>query len=512
MPIRITGLNSGLDTDSIVQELVSAYRTKKDKYVKEQTKLGWKQDAWKEMNNKIYSFYSKTLSNIQRIGNFTNKKKTTVSDATKATVSADSSVMNGSQTLEVKNLAKGGYLTGTQLAREDGEKITRSDTLGSLGVKDGTLTFKVGGETRTVEVKVDMKISDLTAALKEQGLSANFDTTQQRFFVQSSDTGTENDFEFVADAGSINTLMQLGIATEDQVKDNAGLTQDQLDKMDFAKKRDAEDAEIILNGATFTGSSNKFSINGLEITATGVTDGEMTITTATDVDGIYNMVKDFFKEYNELVNAMEKSYNAASAKGYEPLTDDEKSEMSDKEVEKWEAKIKDSILRRDGTLSSVMSTMTMAMSRTFEVDGKKYSLSSFGISTAGYFSRTENESNAFHIDGDQDDSVSSGNSDKLRKAIEQDPDTFASFFTQLTKGLYDDLHEKMGSTTLSSVFTVYNDKQMKIEYDEYTETIKKWEKKLEEIEDSYYKKFAAMEKALASLQSQTNSLSSLFGG
>ena len=70
----------------------------------------------------------------------------------------------------------------------------------------------------------------------------------------------------------------------------------------------------------------------------------------------------------------------------------------------------------------------------------------------------------------------------------------------------------MGSTTLSSVFTVYNDKQMKIEYDEYTETIKKWEKKLEEIEDSYYKKFAAMEKALASLQSQTNSLSSLFGG
>ena len=75
MPIRITGLNSGLDTDSIVQELVSAYRTKKDKYVKEQTKLGWKQDAWKEMNNKIYSFYSKTLSNIQRIGNFPRRWK-----------------------------------------------------------------------------------------------------------------------------------------------------------------------------------------------------------------------------------------------------------------------------------------------------------------------------------------------------------------------------------------------------------------------------------------------------
>ena len=87
MAIRISGLNSGLDTDSIVQELVSAYRTKQDKYKKAQTKLSWKQDAWKEMNTKIYSFYSKTLSNMRRVGNFTSKKKTTVSDTTKATVS-----------------------------------------------------------------------------------------------------------------------------------------------------------------------------------------------------------------------------------------------------------------------------------------------------------------------------------------------------------------------------------------------------------------------------------------
>ena len=45
MAIRLSGLNSGLDTDAIVQELVSAYRTKQDKYTKAQTKLSWKQDA-----------------------------------------------------------------------------------------------------------------------------------------------------------------------------------------------------------------------------------------------------------------------------------------------------------------------------------------------------------------------------------------------------------------------------------------------------------------------------------
>lgn len=513
MPIRITGMNSGLDTDSIVKELVSAYSTKKDKYVKAQTKLEWKQDAWKEMNTKIYGFYSKSLSNIRRIGNFTNKKTVTVSDSAKAKVTADSSVVNGTQKLKVTGLASAGYLTGIELKAADGEKYGNNSTLEDLGITGGVLELRVGGangEKKTVNLSGSMKVSELTAALKEQGINANFDASQQRFFL-SSNSGTKNDFEFIAgDQGSLDTLSKLGLATEKNYKAVNGADASVAGKS-FATKTDATDASIELNGAKFVSDTNEFSVNGLKITAMGISD-EMTVTTATDVDGIYNMVKDFLKEYNTVVNAMEKAYKATSAKGYEPLTDDEKSEMSDKEVEKWETKIKDSLLRRDSTLSSVMSTMSMAMSRTFEVDGKKYSLSSFGIATAGYFSRTENESYALHIDGDQDDTVSSANTDKLRKAIEQDPDTFASFFTQLTQGLYDDLQEKMGSTELSSVFTVYNDKQMKQEYDDYTDTIKKWEEKLEALQESYYKKFSAMEKALASLQSQTSSLTSLLGG
>ena len=277
-------------------------------------------------------------------------------------------------------------------------------------------------------------------------------------------------------------------------------------------KKDAQNAQIVLNGALFEGDSNKFSINGLTITATGVTNGEMSITTATDVDGIYDMIKDFFKEYNDLMNTMEKSYNAPSAKGYEPLTDDEKSEMSDKEVEKWEQKIKDSLFRRDDTLRSVMSTMSMAMNKSYEVNGKNYSLSSFGIKTAGYFTKAENESYAFHIDGDKDDSSVEGNVDRLRAAIEEDPEAVGEFFTQLSKGLYEDLREKMGKTELSSSYTIYNDVQMKKDYDEYTKTIKKWEDKLKDMEDYYYKKFSAMETALSKLQSQTNSLASLLGG
>ena len=142
MPIRISGLNSGLDTDAIVQELVSAYRTKQDKYKKAQTKLSWKQDAWKEMNTKIYNFYTKSLSNMRRIGNF-NKKKTTVSDSTKATVTAGSGVANGTQTLKVNKLAKAGYLTGTELKTDSGAKLDTSSKLQDLGISGGTLSFTI---------------------------------------------------------------------------------------------------------------------------------------------------------------------------------------------------------------------------------------------------------------------------------------------------------------------------------------------------------------------------------
>ena len=57
----------------------------------------------------------------------------------------------------------------------------------------------------------------------------------------------------------------------------------------------------------------------------------------------------------------------------------------------------------------------------------------------------------------------------------------------------------------------YNDKEMASEYSDYTDLIKKWEEKLQDKEDYYYKKFSSMETALSKLNSQTSSLSGLFG-
>lgn len=98
----------------------------------------------------------------------------------------------------------------------------------------------------------------------------------------------------------------------------------------------------------FTSSTNNFNINGLTIKALATTAaGEtLSINTDTDTQGLYDKIKDFLTQYNEIINEITSLYNADSAKGYDPLTDDEKSSMSDSEIEKWETKIKDAILRK----------------------------------------------------------------------------------------------------------------------------------------------------------------------
>ena len=318
---------------------------------------------------------------------------------------------------------------------------------------------------------------------------------------------------------------------------------------------DAQDYEFEMNGANFTCGNNTYTVNGLTIDCLAETgNSEISITTSVDTQSMYDQVKSFLSQYNSLMKEMYSLYNADSAKGYEPLTDSEKDQMTDTEVEKWEEKIKAALLRRDDTLDGIMSTMKNAMSTSYYIyngnavtydsdkqyykcngnaiknsDGsyvtsasqlklwasangaKKYSLSSFGIKTEAYATMTANSfQDAYHIDGDADDSVSKNNSDVLMNMLSSDPDTVSSFMKQLTSGLYSAIDTKMKSVKgLSSSYTIYNDIEMAREYSDYTDTISKWEDKLTDLEDSYYKKFAAMESALASLQSQSSSLSSL---
>ena len=285
-----------------------------------------------------------------------------------------------------------------------------------------------------------------------------------------------------------------------------------------------QDAIIELNGAEFTSSSNTFSINGLTITAKGLsnitgTDAsgkpmyeQAQITTQDDVDGVYKMIKNVIKQYNELIKEIDTLYNAASAKDYEPLTSEEKAAMTDDEVEKWEEKIKGALLRHDSELGTVRNMLKESVSSSFTIGGKRYSLADFGICTQDYFAAEDNERSVLHIDGDSEDEVSSGNKDLLRKMISSDPDAVSKFFNQFANSLYDKM--RSASTTLKGVRSYgsfYSDKTMTSQYDDYKSKIAKQEKKVAALEDKYYKMFSRMETAMSKINSTSSYITSMFG-
>ncbi len=650
MPIRLSGMTSGLDTDALVKELVSAYSLKKDKVYKAQVKHQWTTEAWKETNSKVYNFYTNSLSSM-RYSSAYNLKKAVSSNSLVADVSASSGAVTGTQTLSVSSLAASGYLTGGKVQTEAGGKVTSSTKVSELGISASSIKVN---DTR-IDITEDTTVASLVSKLKSAGVGANFDDKNQRFFISATSSGADGDFTITAaDSEGINSLKKLGLyATKDSegnatkemsayteladadaseliesryakaaytestytkyitsLKDTAtsGLksvnkslekytaddykweddfkTEEEYNKKldelneqktkyeadeakysalleshdDLIAAMDAEnqkihdtiasqvnteietakaivgdsdlssyqaddavritgkDAVIKLNGATFTSDSDSFSINGLNINVTGVTtdsdgkDTPITITTTTDTQGIYDKIKALISGYNEMIGYIDGLYNAESAAGYEPLTDEEKEALTESQIEEWEEKIKASLLRKNSTLGGISSALvTSIMGTSVTVNGQAYSLSSFGISSSGYFVSDKSDRNKLHIAGNPDDSTVSGNTDKLMAAINSDPEAVVEFFTKLSENMYDTLSKKMSSTSLSSAFTIYNDKEMSSQYSDYSKKLSDWEDKLKDIEEQYYKKFAAMEAAMSKMQSQMNYLSSMMG-
>lgn len=699
MAMRLSGLMSGMDTDSIIQELVSARRTKVDKTKKSQTKLSWKQDAWKELNTKLKNLQSKYLSTMRFTSSYS-KKTTKVSNSAAVSVITGEDAVNGVQELKIKQLAKTAYLTGAELKAADGQSkgdYTALTKLSDLGVTgSGTFSVKTAAGKVDITVSGDSTISDVLSKFKEAGLNANFDAKNQRFFVSAKESGLKNDFSLTAsDANGASALSALGLsvnlnsdrtslqqyqeyagyytgdrdgtvaamsslieatvsrrtqsyleqyktlqsslktATDKISEINRKYQDETLESVDFYKseidriqqnlddkvyateeetkaaeeelkklkekradaevlasqtetvaklegqieeisgpdgyitvvevtddegkvtysaertsrlttevedayynkalyastvmssydendisttgatKVTAQDAVIELNEAEFTNSTNVFDINGLTFTALSTTaeNERVTVTTQNDTDGIYDMIKDFLKEYNAVINEMDKLYNADSAKDMEPLTNEEKEALSETEVKEYEKKIKDALLRRDENVSKISTALKTAMSGSIEINGKMLNLTNFGINTMSYFAAPDNEKNAYHIDGDADDTATAGNADVLKGMIASDPETVVSFFTKLSQKLYTEMSNQSKSIDgYRSFGNFYDDKKMKSDYTDYTSKIAELEAKLNDYEDKWYKKFAAMETAMAKLQSSTSAITGLLGG
>lgn len=273
---------------------------------------------------------------------------------------------------------------------------------------------------------------------------------------------------------------------------------------------EAADSIVQVNGATLTSSNTTLDVNGLSLNLVSASDREVKVTVSNDSTAVYDAIKDFVEQYNSALSEMNKYYYADSARGYDPLTDDQKEAMSDEEVEKWETKIKDSLLRRDSTLSGILETFRTSLTgiTVKASDGKTYSLANLGITTG----KDYKEYGLLHIKGDEDDTDYADSENTLQSMINSDPDIVMEVMSGIVSNLYDSINKKISTTTtMKSALSFYNDKEMTKQMTQYKKDIKSWETKLSDMEDRYYKQFSAMETALSKLQSQQNSLASYLG-
>ena len=657
MGIGLSGMVSGLDTDSIVKAMVSGQQLKATKIENKITLNKWTTDAWSGLNTKIYSFYTKFASKLRLQSSYMTRTAKS-SDESAVTATAGSTAAVGTHSLQIKQLASAQYVTGAQLKDAEGNKANYSKTTkltAMEGMTEGTTLTINGKKEVKFTIESGSTINDFLNACKDAGLNANFDTSQQRFFISSMESGQEHAFTISADGkivtgmdqvtkrvaveylnteekalydAAVNALsaaarenregiveavaavqeddFDIATASElekavydlktlaqdsraakmaDEMATAEGLTGEEAtlkkaelqkliqdasleinpDKYSAAEIEEinearttlanvesniykymnrlgseemadeavaagleamglgsnktevaAADAVFVLDGAEMTESSNNFTVNGITLNLSKTTESKETpgtydsvqVTVGKDGDSTYELVKEALTEYNKLIEEMNKLYDADSARGYDPLTDEQKEAMTEEDIKNWEDKIKGSLLRRDNTLGTLLSGMRTALATTYkdEETGKVYSLSTYGIVTGNY---TEN--GKLHIYGDEDDATYATYTDRLKTALEEDPDQVMETLTHVFGKLYETMTEKCAKTEISSALTFYNDKQYSSLLKDYEDDLDIMEDRIKELEDKYYKQFTAMETALSKLQSQQNSLASLLG-
>lgn len=493
---RVTGMYSGLDTESLISQLVEAKSTKVTSVKKDQMAIKYKQDAWTDLNKKVKSLFS-NIGNLRFESSYS-KKATEVSNSSIASVTASDTAMVSTQKLEVLSLAQNAYMTGAELKFaddaevEEGEKITSGTLASAIGVS-GSLTIKVGdGEEKTIDT-TDKSIGQILSELSKEGVEANFDANNQRIFIGAKKDGADGNFVIGGAAAAALGLTEAAGAVQIEGKNGS----------------------IKLNDVTYSSNNNVYNVNGLTVTAKALTQKNepISIKTTKDTSAIYDMIKKFVTDYTSLVNEMDKLYNATSNTKYKPLTDEEKAAMSDYEVEKWEEKLKELALSKDDNINSLSTALRDIMNQGFEVNGKTMYLFDFGIEAQNYTEAAENEKHAFHIKGDADDSVFASDENMLQYMITSDPDAVTSFFTSLSKELYSKMDEiSARENGVRSYGSFFDDVKLKTDYSDYTTKLADMEAKLQAYEDKWYDKFSKMESAMAKMQSNQNAVSSLLGG
>jgi flagellar hook-associated protein 2 len=490
---RFSGLASGMDIDSLVEKLMKAESAKMEKLQQQKQKYEWQREAYRSVNTKLEAFRTDAFDKYGKTSDFVINS---VSNSNESKISAVATASaTGSLTISNATKAKAASVISTAPQRS---KDTSVSTL--MGVdapsSDKTITLQViqqDGQYKDVDIKYNSSDTLQTIAKKindsKAGVTALVGENGE-FSLTAKATG-----KYDANGTDIGGAIRLKTGSEtDKLFEKIGFGTGQV------LANNGNDAEITVNGTVQKSKTNSFTIAGYNLTVKENTTSETTISSSLDTNAIVDKVKSFIELYNGLITDLKDQTSQKKNYSYSPLTDAQKSEMTEDQIKKWEEQAKKGLLRGDQSIEGALNKMRSAISgASIDLGENKF----LNIFTLG-------------IKTNKDGTLVLDNETKLREEIERSPENVASLFTSTTpnaKG-YAGIISGVRTAAKSAIDTIFTKAGKEGSVDNtyglgknltaVDKQIDAWKEKLKDIEDRYYKQFSAMETAIQNANTQSS--------
>lgn len=498
---RVTGLATGMDTDSMVKELMAAERLPLDKMEQKVSWTTWQRDSYRDMNKLFYDLDKQAVDmKLQK----TFQSKTTASTNEAAvTATATASASNSSYSIGVNELATTAInvstagISGATKIDQYG-KMSDQDFGGSNITGDGSFDVSYFDEngakvTKNITYKAD---DTLNSVLKKIGtqtgneIRATYDTQSDKIIMERTTTGNNNTTtEFSGN--------EIGF-------DVTGFLGDTL-KLAETGESGGTDARFTYNGVEFTSKDNSYTLNDVTFNFTSVTTSPTTITIDNNVDATYDKIKGFIDKYNEMIETVNTALQENRYRDFKPLTEAQREGLSESEIEKWEEKSKSGLLKGDAVLSSGLSSIRSSWYGTVDNSSSFTNITDIGIKTSSnYLDRGKLEINEAD----------------LKAALREDPDSVHKLFSNDVQGsgrgimnrLEDSMEKTIKNVEVRAGKSSSTDRQYTLgrQLKDMEDRISAFEDRLRSIEDRYWTQFGAMEKMIQQMNSQSSYLSQQF--
>ncbi|TYS15180.1 flagellar hook-associated protein 2 [Rossellomorea vietnamensis] len=513
--MRVGGLASGMDTDQIIKDLMKAEKLPLDKMEQKKTYTEWQRDDYREINKELFDFSNSIFDGVMKQSTYT-QKTVNVSDPNAVSVKNISSASDFTGSIKVNRLATAATMFGSGQITDPDEPEKPASPSAKLSdlfgiTEDQSITIKAVNkegilEGKTLTLTEDMTLQGMINKINSKtGVAMFYDPHEKVMSVTAKNTGSnENGPEIEFSEGFLTTHLKLDttnvIAAAADADGNA--------ETEGKRGSLGENASFMYNGLTTERASNTFQINGFELSLKEANrDKTITFSSAPDTDKVLEKIVKFVDDYNKLIEKVNGEIGEKKFRDFQPLSAEQKEAMEEKEIELWEEKARSGTLRNDSVLSSAMNKMrtdlyTPISGGTSETN----QLAQIGIKTSSnYLDRGK-----LIID-----------ENKLKEAISKDPNAIYELFAKNgeatgEKGIARRLRDTIGSTmdsieqkagkltSTNSTFTLGRN------LDSINNQMSRFQDRLGQIEDRYWRQFTAMEKAIQQANSQSSYLMQQF--